>query len=59
MGTNPYFSIEFGDGSAPLPQLIVGSTAQVSYTYQTSGAYNAIVTVYNRVSSASQTFPVS
>ena len=50
--TDPYYTINFGDGSPiGLPTLFAGLSQQIVYTYKTSGVFNVEINVFNKVSS--------
>ena len=58
--TDPMFTIDFGDSSPiDLPQpFTTGLTLVISHTYKNSGVFTAIITVFNKVSTANTSFEV-
>ncbi len=60
IATSPYYTIDFGDGTPiTLPELLTGLTKTITYTYDTSGVFNVVVSVFNKVSYSTQNFTVS
>lgn len=50
--TNVYYLIDYGDNSQiNMPTYMPSPTAQISYTYQTSGLFSVNITTFNKVSS--------
>ncbi|CAF0876239.1 unnamed protein product, partial [Brachionus calyciflorus] len=48
--TNPYVMLDFGDGKPPANPVYLGGQLQITYTYDTIGAYNVSVTIFNQIS---------
>ena len=59
--TNPYYIIDYGDGSPVAKAVLLSAKSpklMISYTYALSGIYTASVTVFNFVSSITLTSKV-
>lgn len=50
--TSPYFTIDFGDGTAIAnSQLLSSRPTTIRYTYASSGSYSVAVKMFNQISS--------
>jgi hypothetical protein len=50
MITDPYYIVDYGDGSMVGVEKQLGAGVKFSYTYQTSGSFVVNITIFNAVS---------
>ncbi len=57
--TDPYYIVDFGDGSMIGVEKQLGTGVKFSYTYETSGSFLVNITVFNGVSSVAKQINVN